>query len=227
MKVLVVDDDATILEFIRQGLTADGYVVETALSGTDGAALARRTAFDAIVLDLVLPDISGFDVVEQLRAESRSVPVLMLTAKTGIDAKIQGLDAGADDYLTKPFDMGELKARLRALTRRGAANRTDELRIGSLTLDRMAHEIRNGDHRIRLTPKEFRLLEYFLLHPDVVVTRTDLLVNVWDISFDPGSNIVDAHVARMRSKLRLEAGAPQLETVRGHGFKLVTAPIDA
>lgn len=224
MKVLVVDDDPLILEFIRRGLTEEGYTVDVALTGSEGAMFARMNPYDAIILDLILPDMSGFDIVERLRKESHSVPVLMLTAKTGTDAKIQGLDAGADDYLTKPFDMGELKARLRALTRRGGATRTEEVRFCTLTLDRMAHEIRIGEKKLKLTPKEYKLLEYFLLRPDQVITRTDLLEGVWDIHFDPGSNIVDAHVARMRSKLRGAIGAPQLETVRGFGFRLVTAP---
>jgi DNA-binding response OmpR family regulator len=223
MKVLVVDDDPMILEFIRRGLTEEGYTVDVSSTGREGAMFAQMSPYDAIVLDLVLPDMSGFDVVQRLRNDDMSVPVLMLTAKTGTDVKIQGLDAGADDYLTKPFDMGELKARLRALTRRGGTVRTEEVQIGTLTLDRMAREVRVGPERLPLTPKEYRLLEYFLLRPDQVVTRTDLLENVWDIHFDPGSNIVDAHIARMRSKLRGAAGAPSLETVRGFGFRLVTA----
>ena len=223
MKVLVVDDDPLILEFIRRGLNEDGYTVDVAASGQEGAMYARMSAYDVIILDLMLPDTTGFEVVQRLRNDEHSVPVLMLTAKTGIDAKIQGLDAGADDYLTKPFDLGELKARLRALTRRGGATRTEEIRIGTLTLDRMAHEVRHNEKRLRLTPKEYKLLEFFLLRPDQVVTRTDLLENVWDIHFDPGSNIVDAHVARMRGKLRGADGAPQLETVRGFGFRLVSS----
>jgi DNA-binding response OmpR family regulator len=227
MKVLVIDDDPLILQFIQRGLTEEGYTVDVASSGQEGAMFARMSSYDTIILDLMLPDMSGFDIVERLRAEAHSVPVLMLTARTGTDAKIQGLDAGADDFLTKPFDMGELKARLRALTRRGTNVRTEEVQIGSLTLDRMAHEVRLNDKRLKLTPKEYKLLEYFLLRPDTVVTRTDLLENVWDIHFDPGSNIVDAHVARMRSKLREAPGAPQLETVRGFGFRLVTKPSES
>lgn len=219
-----MDDDPLILEFIRRGLTEEGYTVDVAASGSEGAMFARMCPYDVIILDVMLPDMSGFDIVQRLREESHAVPVLMLTARVGTDAKIQGLDAGADDYLTKPFDMGELKARLRALTRRGGAVRTEEVRFGTLTLDRMAHEIRIGEKKLRLTPKEYKLLEFFLLRPDAVVTRTDLLENVWDIHFDPGSNIVDAHVARMRSKLHSAEGAPQLETVRGFGFRLVTMP---
>ena len=224
MKVLLVDDDPLILEFIQRGLTEEGYTVDVASSGAEGARFAHSNTYDAIILDLVLPDISGFQIVEQLRRNLSAVPVLMLTARTGTEAKIQGLDSGADDFLTKPFDMGELKARLRALTRRSGAVRTEELQIGSLTLDRMAHEVRIGEKRLRLTPKEYKLLEFFLLRADQVVTRTDLLENVWDIHFDPGSNIVDAHVARMRGKLRGATGAPQLETVRGFGFRLVSPP---
>jgi DNA-binding response OmpR family regulator len=222
MKILVVDDDPLILEFIRRGLSEEGYTVDVAASGQEGSMYARMSPYDAIILDIMLPDMTGLDVVQRLRAEHHSVPVLMLTARSGTDAKVQGLDAGADDYLTKPFDLGELKARLRALTRRGGAVRTEEVCIGTLTLDRMAHEVRHNDKRLRLTPKEYKLLEYFLLRPDKVITRTDLLENVWDINFDPGSNIVDAHVARMRGKLRKAEGAPQIETVRGFGFRLIT-----
>ena len=222
MKVLVIDDDPLILEFIRRGLGEDGYTVDVAASGTEGSLFARLSPYDVIVLDVVLPDMSGFDVLKRLRADAIPVPVLMLTGRTGTDAKIQGLDAGADDYLTKPFDLGELKARMRALTRRGNTVRTEEIRIGSLTLDRIAHEIRLEDKPVRLTPKEYKLLEFFVLRPDQVITRTDLLENVWDIHFDPQSNIVDAHVARMRAKLRAAPGAPQIETVRGFGFRLVS-----
>jgi DNA-binding response OmpR family regulator len=222
MKVLLVDDDPLILEIVQRGLREDGYAVDVAASGAEGERFAGSTQYDAIVLDLVLPDISGFEIVERMRRNLSSVPVLMLTARQGTEAKIQGLDAGADDYLTKPFDMGELKARLRALTRRGGGTRKDSITIGTLVLDRMAHEVRNGDRTLRLTPKEYKLLEYFVMRADQVVTRTDLLENVWDIHFDPGSNIVDAHVARMRGKLRSAEGAPQLETVRGSGFRLVS-----
>lgn len=222
MKVLVIDDDQLILEFIRRGLGEDGYTVDVAANGSEGSLFARLSPYDVIILDVVLPDMSGFDVLRKLRADSIAVPVLMLTGRTGTDAKIQGLDAGADDYLTKPFDLGELKARMRALTRRGNTVRTEEIRIGSLTLDRIAHEIRLADKPVRLTPKEYKLLEFFVLRPDQVITRTDLLENVWDIHFDPQSNIVDAHVARMRAKLRAAPGAPQIETVRGFGFRLVS-----
>ena len=222
MKVLVIDDDPLILEFIRRGLGEDGYTVDVAGSGTEGSLFARLSPYDVIVLDVVLPDMSGFDVLKRLRADAIAIPVLMLTGRTGTDAKIQGLDAGADDYLTKPFDLGELKARMRALTRRGNTVRTEEIRIGTLTLDRIAHEIRLENKPLRLTPKEYKLLEFFVLRPDQVITRTDLLENVWDIHFDPQSNIVDAHVARMRAKLRAAVGAPQIETVRGFGFRLVS-----
>jgi len=222
MKVLVIDDDPLILEFIRRGLAEDGYTVDVAASGKEGSLFARLSPYDVIILDVVLPDMSGFDVLQRLRGDSIAIPVLMLTGRTGTEAKIQGLDAGADDYLTKPFDLGELKARMRALTRRGSTVRTEEISIGTLTLDRIAHEIRLENKPVRLTPKEYKLLEFFVLRPDQVITRTDLLENVWDIHFDPQSNIVDAHVARMRAKLRAAPGAPQIETVRGFGFRLVS-----
>jgi DNA-binding response OmpR family regulator len=222
MNVLVVDDDPLILELIQRGLREDGDTVDVAASGAEGERFAASTHYDAIVLDLVLPDTSGFEVVERMRRNLSSVPVLMLTSRQGTEAKIQGLDAGADENQTKPVDVGELKARLRALTRRGSGVRSEAVGIGSLVLDRMTHEVRIGSKHLRLTPKEYKLLEYFMLRADQVVTRSDLLENVWDIHFDPGSNIVDAHVARMRGKLRSAEGAPQLETIRGAGFKLTS-----
>ena len=222
MRVLLVEDDPKMAALVRRGLTENGTAIDIAPKGEDALWLTAAHDYDAIVLDVMLPGIDGFDTCAALRKKGVWAPVLMLTARDAVEDRVAGLDAGADDYLTKPFDMGELKARLRALTRRGGAVRTEEIRIGTLTLDRMAHEIRIGEKKLKLTPKEYKLLEFFLLRPDQVITRTDLLENVWDIHFDPGSNIVDAHVARMRSKLRVAAGAPQLETVRGFGFRLVS-----
>jgi DNA-binding response OmpR family regulator len=224
MKILVIEDDAVAREFIRWGLTEDGHTVDVAESGAEGARAVRVNPYDAVVLDLMLPDTTGLEVVRQLRQERRDVPVLMLTGTSHVNARIEGLDAGADDYLTKPFEMGELKARLRALVRRGGATRTEQLRIGSLTLDRLAHQLQAGGKPLRLTPKEYRLLEYLVMHAEQVVSRTDLLEKVWEVQFDPQSNVVDVTVARIRSKLGARAGAPRIETVRGFGFRLTTAP---
>jgi two-component system, OmpR family, response regulator len=177
-------------------------------------------SYDAVILDVGLPDTSGFTVARAMRKEADATPILMLTARTGTDNLVEGLDSGADDYLTKPFDLRELRARLRALTRRGGATRSEEVRIGALLLDRVNHEVTIGDRPLRLTPKEYKLLECFMLREGEVISRTELLEKVWEMHFDPQSNIVDVHVARLRSKLKRHPAAPQLETVRGFGFRL-------
>lgn len=220
MKILLIDDDPLITEFVRRGLGEDGCTVDTARTGSEGLLSTRLGSYDAIILDLSLPDTSGLTVAGELRREGNATPVLMLTAATGTDALVAGLDAGADDYLTKPFELRELRARLRALVRRGGGARTEEVRIGELTLDRVSHEVRIGTHQLPLTPKEYRLLEYFMLRAGKVVSRTELLEKVWEMQFDPRSNIVDVHVARLRSKLREHPAVPQIETVRGFGFRL-------
>ena len=175
MKILVIEDDPQALALIRWALQEGGNAVDAAATGEEGLLCARLNPYDAIVLDLMLPDASGIEIVAQLRREQRDVPVLMLTATDAVAMKVKGLDAGADDYLTKPFDPTELRARLRALTRRGAAVRAEEITVGALVLDRPAREVRVGGERLATTPKEHALLEYFMLHPDQVVTRTDLL----------------------------------------------------
>jgi two-component system, OmpR family, response regulator len=220
MKLLVIDDDPLIIEFVRRGLEEDGYMVDSALTGSEGLLCARTGKYDAVILDVGLPDTSGFAIAREMRRESDSTPILMLTAHTGTDNLVQGLDSGADDYLTKPFDLRELQARLRAITRRGGSTRTEEIVIGALHLNRVNHEVRIGQKPLRLTPKEYRLLEYFMLRESQVVSRTELLEKVWGMDFDPQSNIVDVHVARLRGKLKEHPAAPQLETVRGLGFRL-------
>jgi two-component system, OmpR family, response regulator len=220
MKVLVIDDDPLILEFVRRGLHEDGHAIDTAVTGSEGLLCARSGDYDVVILDVGLPDTSGLVVAAAMRQEGDATPILMLTARSETDDLVQGLDAGADDYLTKPFDLRELRARLRALTRRGATNRSEEIHIGTLSLNRVDHSVRVGGRLLRLTPKEYRLLEHFMLHENVVISRTELLEKIWNMHFDPQSNIVDVHVARLRSKLRRHASAPQLETVRGVGFRL-------
>jgi two-component system OmpR family response regulator len=220
MKILAIDDDPLILEFVRRGLLEDGYVVDAAATASEGLLCARVGSYDAIILDIGLPDASGLEVARSMRSESDATPILLLTARTGTDNLVDGLDAGADDYLTKPFDIRELRARLRALTRRGGSTRAETITIGALSLNRLNHEVRIGDAPLRLTPKEYLLLEYFMLRPGAVITRTELLEKVWEMNFDPQSNIVDVHVARLRGKLKDAPAVPQLETVRGFGFRL-------
>jgi len=222
MKILVIDDDPLILEFVKRGLAEDGYIVDAAATASDGLLCARVGSYDAIILDIGLPDASGLEVAREMRRESDATPILVLTARTGTDNLVSGLDAGADDYLTKPFDIRELRARLRALTRRGGSTRSETVTLGALSLDRLNHDISMGGKPLRLTPKEFLLLEYFMLRPNVTVTRTELLEKVWEMNFDPQSNIVDVHVARLRGKLKDAPGVPQIETVRGFGFRLTS-----
>jgi two-component system OmpR family response regulator len=224
MKILVVEDNPLDMELIVWALRAGGHAVDAVATGEEGLLCARVNSYDAIVLDLMLPDTTGIDVARQLRAEQRAVPILMLTAATAIEKRIEGLDSGADDYLTKPFDVGELRARLRALTRRGDVVKGEEIKLGSLVLDRPRRELTVDGQPLAVTPKEHALLEYFMRHPGEVVSRTELLENAWDMNFDPQSNVIDAHVARLRAKLRAHPSAPQLETVRGVGFRLTVRP---
>lgn len=220
MKILVIDDDPLIIEFVRRGLAEDGYTVDSATTASEGLLCARMGSYDAVILDIGLPDTSGLAVANEMRREGDATPILMLTARAGTENVVEGLDAGADDYLTKPFDLRVLRARLRALTRRGGATRSEEILVGELSLHRLNHEVRIGERALRLTPKEYKLLEYLMLHIDEVISRTELLEKVWEMNFDPQSNVIDVHIARLRSKLKRHPAAPQLETVRGFGFKL-------
>ena len=185
--------------------------------------MAHIGEYDAILLDLMLPKKNGLQVALELRREGRAVPILMLTSRDAPEDIVRGLDAGADDYLAKPFRFDELLARLRALTRRGGARRLEELECGSITMHRQQHRVQVGTSRLNLTPKEFQLLEYFLLHPGEVVRRTTLLEKVWDLHFDPESNVVDVHVGNLRRKLEAAGSTARLETVRGVGFVLEAA----
>jgi DNA-binding response OmpR family regulator len=220
MRILVVEDDKKVASFLEQGLREDGYSVDVAYDGTDGALKAHVNDYDLLILDVMLPGKTGVEIVRELRRENTPVPILLLTAKDAAEDMVRGLDAGADDYLTKPFSFEVLLARVRALLRRGGAKRLDTLRYADLELDRIQHTAARGTRDLRLTAKEFQLLEYFLLHPDEVVRRTHLLEKVWDLSFDPMSNVVDVHVAKLRQKLRAGGEAALLHTVRGVGYML-------
>ena len=210
MKILVVEDDRKVAGFIEQGLKEEGYVVDVAPDGDEALMLAHVYRYDVILLDVVLPKKNGFQVATELRRDGRATPILMLTS----------LDAGADDYLSKPFQFEELLARIRALQRRGGAERLEVLRYGPATLDRLRHVATVNGTRLELTPKEFQLLEYFLLHPEEVIRRTTLLEKIWDMHFDPESNVVDVHIGHLRRKLAQAAGEPLLATVHGVGFSL-------
>jgi DNA-binding response OmpR family regulator len=220
MKVLLVEDDRKVAGFIEQGLKEEGYIVDAAADGEEATMLAHVYEYDMILLDVMLPKKNGFQVAMELRREGRKTPILMLTSRDAVEDVVRGLDAGADDYLAKPFRFEELLARIRALSRRGGAERMEVLRYGEIALDRLRHQATVGEAKLDLTAKEFQLLEYFLLRPDEVVRRTTLLEKVWDMHFDPESNVVDVHVGNLRRKLAALTPTEKIETVRGVGFCL-------
>ena len=224
MKVLIVEDERKVAGFIELGLKEEGYVVDIATDGEEATTLAHVYEYDVILLDVVLPKKNGFQVATELRREGRKTPILMLTSRDSVEDVVRGLDAGADDYLPKPFRFEELLARIRALSRRGGSERLEVLKYGPLRLDRLKHQALAGDTTLDLTPKEFQLLEHFLLHPEQVVRRTTLLEKVWDMHFDPESNVVDVHVGNLRRKLSKAVGGNLIATVRGVGFSLRSVP---
>jgi DNA-binding response OmpR family regulator len=221
VKILVVEDDRKVAGFIEQGLREEGYAVDVAPDGEEGTMLAHVYDYDVIILDVMMPKKTGLQVASELRREGRGTPILMLTARDATEDVVRGLDVGADDYLTKPFKFDELLARVRALVRRGGAKRTELLTYGPLELDRLKHKVHVKGKPLDLSPKEFHLLEHFLLRPEEVVRRTELLEKVWDMHFDPESNVVDVHVGNLRRKLKRAAEMDLIVTVRGVGFKLV------
>jgi two-component system, OmpR family, copper resistance phosphate regulon response regulator CusR len=220
MRILVVEDDRKIAGFIEQGLREEGYVVDLARDGDEATILAHVNEYDVILLDVMLPKKNGFQVAMELRLEGRTTPILMLTSRDAVEDVVRGLDSGADDYLAKPFPFDELLARVRALVRRGGAARLDVLRYDVVAMDRLRHVATANDRPLDLTPKEFQLLEYFLLHPEEVVRRTTLLEKVWDMRFDPESNVIDVHIKNLRRKLVEATGEPLLANIRGVGFSL-------
>ena len=216
MRLLLVEDEARLAHALRRGLTADGFSVDLAGDGETGLDLARHGDFDAVVLDVMLPRLSGYDVVRTLRAEQNWVPVLMLSAKDGEHDQADGLDYGADDYLTKPFSYVVLLARLRALLRRTPAARPSVLSAGDVRLDPASREVTVGDEPVSLTPREYGLLEYLLRRPGRVVTKVEILDHVWDQAADVNPNAVEVYVGYLRRKL----GRRLVDTVRGVGYRL-------
>ena len=194
--------------------------MDVAPDGVEATMLAHVYEYDLLVLDVMLPKKTGLQVAAELRREGRKTPILMLTARDATEDVVRGLDAGADDYLTKPFKFDELLARVRALVRRGGAGRTELLSYGPIELDRLKHKVKTNGKKLELTPKEFQLLEHFLLRPEEVIRRTDLLEKVWDLHFDPESNVVDVHVGNLRRKVKEATGIDLIQTVRGVGFRL-------
>ncbi len=220
MKILVVEDDRSVASFLEKGLREEGYAVDIAHDGDDASMKTFVYDYDLIVLDLMLPTKSGYEITAELRREGRSVPILILTARDGTDDLVRGLDLGADDYLTKPFSFDEFAARVRALLRRGGPKRLEVLQYADIKLDRLKHRAWRGSRELDLTPKEFQLLKHFMLRPEQLVRRTQLLGKVWDLLFEPDSNVVDVHMGNLRRKLTREGEPPVIETIRGVGFML-------
>lgn len=220
MRVLVVEDEPKMAELIRRGLEAAGIVVDVAGRGEDALWMAASIPFEAIVLDVTLPGIDGFEVCRRLRADGVWTPVMMLTARDGVEDRVAGLDGGADDYVVKPFVFAELLARLRALVRRGAVERPAVLEVGSLRLDPAARRVWRGETELRLSTKEFALLEAFMRRPAEVVSRVDLLGLAWSNAYDNRSNVVDVYVRYLRDKIDRPFGLETLQTIRGAGYRL-------
>ncbi len=220
MRVLVVEDEAKMASLVRRALERDGYAVDVATNGQEALWLGTENEYDAVVLDVMIPEPDGFEVCRELRARGRWAAVLLLTARDSVDDRVTGLDAGADDYLPKPFSFAELAARLRALTRRGVLPRPSVLEVGDLALDPASRRVRRGSVEIDLRPKEFVLLELFLRHPDEVLTRAAILEHAWDFAYDGTSNVVDVYVRYLREKIDRPFGRQSIETVRGVGYLL-------
>jgi len=225
MRVLVVEDEVKMGSLLRRGLQEDGHAADVARTADDALWMAAAVDYDAIVLDVMLPGRDGFEVCRELRERGVWAPVLMLTARTAVEDRISGLDAGADDYLPKPFAFGELLARLRALVRRGAPERPPVLEAGGLRLDPSTHQVWRGVTEIELSTKEFALLETFMRRPGQVLSRYQLLEHAWDIGYENKSNLVDVYVRYLREKVDRPFGVASLETVRGAGYRLRTEAV--
>jgi two-component system OmpR family response regulator len=224
MRVLLVEDDPTIAAFVAKGLREAGFAVDEAADGETGLTLAREQKFDAAIVDVMLPRLDGLSLIDALRGRGIRTPVLILSAKRSVDDRVRGLQAGGDDYLTKPFAFAELLARVQALIRRstGAAEPTT-LAAGDLTLDLLTREVRRGDQPIDLRPREYALLEYLLRHAGKVLTKTMILSHVWGYNFDPNTNVVDVLVSRLREKIDRNFEPKLIQTVRGVGYVLKVA----
>ncbi len=220
MRVLVVEDEVKMASLIRRGLTEEGLAIDIATDGESALWMAAATAYDAIVLDVMLPGIDGFETCRRLRDDGIWAPVLMLTARDSVDDRVAGLDGGADDYLTKPFSFAELLARLRALTRRGSVRRPTVLTVGELRLDPASRQVWREEHEIFLSSKEFAILETFMRRPGEVLSRYQLLEHAWDYDYENRSNVVDVYVRYLREKVDRPFGKASIETVRGAGYRL-------
>ncbi len=225
MRILLIEDDQQAAAYLVKGLIEAGYNVEHAKDGRDGLFLALSEPFDLLIVDRMLPGLDGLAIVQALRAQGHKTPILILSALAQIDDRVQGLKAGGDDYLTKPYSFAELTARIEALLRRGQAQAAvTTLEVGGLQMDLVARTVTRDGRRIELQPREFRLLEYLMRHAGQVVTRTMLLEAVWDYHFDPQTNVIDVHMSRLRQKIDRGYDTPLLHTVRGAGYTLRANP---
>lgn len=220
MRLLVVEDDVKMVSLLRRGLEREGYAVDVVGDGEDAVWAGREFPYDAVVLDAVIPPPDGFEVCRKLREEGKWMPVIMLTARGAVDDRIRGLDAGADDYLAKPFSFAELLARLRALLRRDTGERPTVLQAGDLVMDPARHTVRRGDTPVPLSAREFSLLELLLRRKDDVLSRTEIIEHVWDFAYAGTSNVVDVYVRYLRDKVDRPFGRAAIETVRGAGYRL-------
>jgi DNA-binding response OmpR family regulator len=227
VRILVVEDEPRLGRALQRGLTAEGYLVDLAIDGIKGLEAARTEAYDAVILDIMLPHLSGYRVVRALREENNWVPVIMLSAKDGEYDQADGLDCGADDYVTKPFSFVVLLARIRALLRRGAPERPAVVTVGTLTLDPASRRVARGDVEITLTAREYALVEYLMRRQDQVVTKAELLDRVWDASSVADPNVVEVYVGYVRRKIDTPFGLRTLQTVRGAGYRLVDEALGA
>jgi two-component system OmpR family response regulator len=224
MRVLVVEDERKLGELLRRGLGEEGYAADLADRGEEALWMAQAVSYDAIVLDVMLPGADGFEICRRMRGNGVWSPVLMLTARDAVDDRVSGLDAGADDYLAKPFAFEELLARLRALTRRAPAERPPVLEVGDLRLDPASHTAWRGDQELVLSAKEFALLELFMRRPGLTLSRTQLLDGAWDMAFESRSNVIDVYIRYLREKIDRPFGRDSIETIRGVGYRLRVEP---
>jgi len=220
MRILVVDDDRRLCSVIKRGLLEETYAVDVAYDGEEGEYMGEVNSYDLIILDIMMPKKDGIEMCKELRSKRINTPILMLTAKDAVEDRVRGLDAGADDYMVKPFSFNELLARVRALLRREAITKSPEIKLGDFVLNTLTREVKRGDRLIELTTKEYVILEYFMHHHNVVVTRTMLEEHAWDYDFDSMSNLIDVYIRRLRRKLDDNENESVLQTVRGAGYRL-------
>jgi DNA-binding response OmpR family regulator len=222
MRVLVVEDERRLASIIKRGLIEEGYAVDAVFDGEEAQYMAETTSYDIIILDIMLPKKDGIAVCKDLRAQKINTPILMLTARDSVEDRVKGLDSGADDYVIKPFAFSELLARIRALMRRESLSKTPKIQVGDLLLDTLTREAWRGERKIDLTTKEYSILEYFMSHPNMVITRTMLEENAWDYEYDSMSNIIDVYIRRLRRKIDGDENDSLIQTVRGAGYRLKT-----